>query len=770
MAAPVEASVFLSGAGSDGGAQTDPNLSLGDFRSSTKISSVNNITAPSNVTGVVVGKASLSHDFKPVTGTLTNGGNTVNRASLRTPTGAATWQPKGGAHDLIINPEAVEGGSIVDASASARAVTANGQAHATNFESPIDGKSVRIDNTEYVDFPTHADFNLGPVGGGNDWTIDWWMSMDSIGVHEFFGTFAGGSNGWRIGLETTIKLFANGTERSLTWTNKAVDTWFHLAFVKSGTTITVYENGTSIGTMGDVNMDNVSLPFGLGRGSATANFAGYFKNFRITKGTALWTASFTPPQVITDTNVALLIRPSAAIGSTSIIDESDNNHTPTNTGTPIVDRKDPANSSVDFDGTADSLTVPDHADFDFGAGDFTMEAYVKTSVSTGNHFIMSKWLTTGNAREVALLMNVNGFVVLQASADGTAISINITGAIAIDNGNWHHVVGQRIGNDWNVMVDGVEDVTTNLNITVNTGTIAFRIGDSETGSEEFNGQIAHVATIKGRGKYPAAFTATPAVIVDTQIIEFTANGESVRSSSLPISSSGELAASNVGTSMLELDTGAGASAGSTQSITVNNADGTLTYTNIGTLLQYTAPGDTIGSTVDVSVDGTYTLRSNDASLFLEVTVTAASLPGSDQSDTLTITRGDNVDNLFDTVSTGEATAGDTEYRAVIVRNEKAVPLSSFGIFIDRQTPLITDDIELAIEELVSSSIQSIANESSAPAGITFSKPTAASPLTIAGANLDVNGMIGVWIKRSIQAGGSVVDTNNFQLGLQYDIP
>ena len=33
-------------------------------------------------------------------------------------------------------------------------------------------------------------------------------------------------------------------------------------------------------------------------------------------------------------------------------------------------------SAVSFDGTNDSVSIADHADFTFGSGDFTMEAFV----------------------------------------------------------------------------------------------------------------------------------------------------------------------------------------------------------------------------------------------------------------------------------------------------------------------------------------------------------------------------------------------------------
>ena len=76
----------------------------------------------------------------------------------------------------------------------------------------------------------------------------------------------------------------------------SVNTWYHLAVVRNGTTAwTVYLNGTSIGTFNFANTTGTELS--LGRKSATGFnefFKGYITNFRYVKGVAVYTATFTP--------------------------------------------------------------------------------------------------------------------------------------------------------------------------------------------------------------------------------------------------------------------------------------------------------------------------------------------------------------------------------------------------------------------------------------------------------------------------------------------
>lgn len=83
-------------------------------------------------------------------------------------------------------------------------------------------------------------------------------------------------------------------------------------------------------------------------------------------------------------------------------------------------------------------------------------------------------------------------------------------------------------------------------------------------------------------------------------------------------------------------------------------DGSLDYVASTTELTWTAPSDTAGPAVDVSAGGDFTLESGSTGEALTVRVDAASLPGSDATDTITVesryrhrlTRGDLPTGLF----------------------------------------------------------------------------------------------------------------------------
>ena len=77
------------------------------------------------------------------------------------------------------------------------------------------------------------------------------------------------------------------------------DTWTHVAAVRSGSTITLYINGTADGTVSSaVNIVSHGA-LQVGRQilvSATDQmWLGYIDELRISKGIARWTSNFTPP-------------------------------------------------------------------------------------------------------------------------------------------------------------------------------------------------------------------------------------------------------------------------------------------------------------------------------------------------------------------------------------------------------------------------------------------------------------------------------------------
>lgn len=110
-------------------------------------------------------------------------------------------------------------------------------------------------------------------------------------------------------------------------------------------------------------------------------------------------------------------------------------------------------------------------------------------------------------------------------------------------------------------------------------------------------------------------------------------------------------------------------------------------------------------------------------------------------------------DLFDLVSPAEGVAGDTEYRAIDVKNTNVVEtLYSAVIFISQITSGADDAVEIAYD---STGTQSVANESTAPSSpsLSFSAPTT-KETGIALGDIASEGVKRVWVKRIVDAAAS----------------
>lgn len=110
----------------------------------------------------------------------------------------------------------------------------------------------------------------------------------------------------------------------------------------------------------------------------------------------------------------------------------------------------------------------------------------------------------------------------------------------------------------------------------------------------------------------------------------------------------------------------------------------------------------------------------------------------------------SANDVFDDVSSVEQAAGDTEYRGIYAKNNHgSLTLQDARAYITSQAEL---DIGVAVEA-VSTSMATIANESTAPTSVTFSHPANYA------AGLQLNGSTGlapaayrgIWVRRTIAA-------------------
>lgn len=144
----------------------------------------------------------------------------------------------------------------------------------------------------------------------------------------------------------------------------------------------------------------------------------------------------------------------------------------------------------------------------------------------------------------------------------------------------------------------------------------------------------------------------------------------------------------------------------------------------------------------------------------------------DQVSTTAITTA-TLNNLFDDVSGAEAAAGDVEYRCIFVLNNHAsLTLQAANCYITSQTAgggtidIGLDPAAVSAKGSASAQAATIANESSAPAGVTFSSPTSGAPLTIG--DMAPGQVKGIWLRRTVTAGAGALNPDGVIIGVTGD--
>ena len=110
-------------------------------------------------------------------------------------------------------------------------------------------------------------------------------------------------------------------------------------------------------------------------------------------------------------------------------------------------------------------------------------------------------------------------------------------------------------------------------------------------------------------------------------------------------------------------------------------------------------------------------------------------------------------NLFDAVTGDEHTAGDIEYRAIFFKNTSAETAYNVKFWIESNTTGADSAITIAKETASGSPIQTVANESTAPTGLSFvTAVDQANALSLG--DMSAGTVYGIWIKRTITAGST----------------
>jgi hypothetical protein len=142
--------------------------------------------------------------------------------------------------------------------------------------------------------------------GTGNFTVEAWVYPTAF-TNSAAGLIGYGLSGgyvdWNLEINTsgTVLYIDNDAGRFSSSSNLSTNAWTHIAIVRTNTAVTMYFNGTSVGsysTINNISGSSTSARLYVGTGAqapGSRQFIGYIDDPRITKGYARYTANFTPP-------------------------------------------------------------------------------------------------------------------------------------------------------------------------------------------------------------------------------------------------------------------------------------------------------------------------------------------------------------------------------------------------------------------------------------------------------------------------------------------
>lgn len=440
---------------------------------------------------------------------------------------------------LLLHLNANDGSKeISDSGNTGHVATQAGTATISSAQAKFGAGSLLLDgDSDYITVPDHADWYFADAA----FTIDFQIRFNSVGTTYVVSQLSG-SQQWFIQIVAStiyLGIINAGGSTLLGFTcpwSPSINTWYHLALVRidnadAATSWRIFINGvaqtlTKTGGNWNASFENIASALSIGAQGAATYLNGYLDEFRISKGLARWTSDFTSPTTAysSDANTQLLLH-FESLDTSSVTAPK----IPTFAGTAQIDTaqyKDltgytVTRASLLLDGNSDYISFSDNADWNFGTGDFTIEAFVRFAGIGAQQTICGQyedannyWFCQITAANKLQIKFVDG----AASRGDYITTAAITG---LATNTWYHFVFVRNGASVYIFVNGTSQTLTETTA-ISTNDVgdmaaALVIGQQNSGTY-FNGWIDEPRISKGLARWTAAFTSTAAEYALTPIV------------------------------------------------------------------------------------------------------------------------------------------------------------------------------------------------------------------------------------------------------------
>lgn len=461
---------------------------------------------------IIKNQALFSGTFTPSTSPLTT--TTVGH----TGTGAASTIT--GTISLL----ACQSNRFVDSSSNNFTITANGSAAPREFNpfgntittmaysSAVHGGSAYFDGSgDTLTLTTTSALSFGT----GDWTIEFWVyrtDTDECIIYEGRSTEPQVVPHIQVNPSGYAMFYVNGAAR-ITGTTLIVNGWYHIAVVKNGGSTKLFVNGAQEGgTYSDSNNYTIGGTLYIGGdryASSSAYTKGYVSSLRVVKGTAFYTAAFTPPSgpltAIPGTSLLLNFNNAGIVDYTgkNVLETLGNASNVTSLKKSLISAK----GSLYFDGTGDTLSIPSSLITALGTSDFTLEAWIYLSSNPTNCMVYSngnwaanKWALQTNGGSA---VNKVTFWVNNINANAATLTSSTT----LTTSTWYHVAVTRSGSTFKLFINGTQEAltTSSASLDGSVTTTNYVGSDGVTASTYFNGNIQDLRITK-YARYTGTFT------------------------------------------------------------------------------------------------------------------------------------------------------------------------------------------------------------------------------------------------------------------------
>lgn len=407
--------------------------------------------------------------------------------------------------------------------------------------------SVYFGGTGTIHFLNVA-YNANLILSGEDCTIECWAYLDEVpqsGANastpraqpiavQGVGSYSNNPNdhNWMLFVDNTNIYF--GKSPNFVTANASVvpiRQWTHIVATMSSTGVgELYIDGvqvasqsgrTTLGTSTSYSTRIGRGTFGSG-GGLSSDYEGYISNFRIVKGTRVYTTAFTPPTtpLTAITNTQLL-----TCQNNRVEDKSPNNFSIQRGATSmVVSTFSPFTSSDTYSPSVRGGSIylnsayigPSSANalHSMGTGDFTIESWLYVrNIVTGQNTTL--WGAYDSSIGLQTEMQQNGTLQFRANAN-----VVITATETLKEGDWNHIALTRTSGVTKMFLNGKQtgsDYTDTNNYTFSLNRV-MRVGSLSSSTSRFN--VSDFRVIKGSSLYSANFSVptTPLTSVSDTVL------------------------------------------------------------------------------------------------------------------------------------------------------------------------------------------------------------------------------------------------------------